>query len=240
MPYDHAPGVLKAEVERHGVAVLGLNTALGRPGEAGLAAVPGREQEFATLFRQALDYAVAIGGNAVHCLAGLVPSEQRPGADAVFLANLARAADAPGEKGVKLLIEPLNARDRPGYFLSRVEHGADGSAEGGRANVRLQFDCYHVQITQGDLIKRIEQFLPVIGHVQVAAVPSRGEPDGCEINYPAIYEALDRVGYTGWVACEYKPRGRTEDGLGWGKRGGIGKGGVVDGGWVVDGGGGGG
>jgi len=91
-----------------------------------------------------------------------------------------------------------------------------------RENVRLQFDCYHVQITQGDLIKRIEQFLPVIGHVQVAAVPSRQEPDEGEVNYPAIYDALDRVGYTGWVACEYKPRGRTEDGLGWGKAWGIG------------------
>ena len=193
MPYDHAPGVLKAEIERHGVAVLGLNTTLGRPGEAGLAAVPGREQEFATLFRQALDYAVAIGGNAVHCLAGLVPPEQRPAADPVFAANLAR-----------------------------VEHGADVIAKVGRANVRLQFDCYHVQITQGDLIKRIEQFLPVIGHVQVAAVPSRGEPDEGEINYPAIYDTLDRVGYAGWVACEYKPRGRTEDGLGWGRAYGIG------------------
>ena len=222
MPYDHAPAVLKAEIERHGVAVLGLNTALGRPGEAGLAAVPGREQEFAALFRLALDYIVAIGGNAVHCLAGLVPPEQRPAADPVFVANLARAADAAGEKGVKLLIEPLNARDRPGYFLSRVEHGADVIVKVGRPNVRLQFDCYHVQITQGDLIKRIEQFLPVIGHVQVAAVPSRQEPDEGEINYPAIYEALDRVGYAGWVSCEYRPRARTEDGLGWGRAYGIG------------------
>jgi hydroxypyruvate isomerase len=207
MPYDHAPGVLKAEIERHGVAVLGLNTALGRPGEAGLAAVPGRQEEFKALFRQALDYAVAIGGNAVHCLAGLVPPEQRPAADPVFVANLARAADAAGEKGVKLLIEPLNARDRPGYFLSRVEHAADVIARCGRPNVRLQFDCYHVQIT----------------HVQVAAVPSRQEPDEGEINYPAIYAALDRVGYDGWVSCEYKPRARTEDGLGWGKAWGIGK-----------------
>jgi hydroxypyruvate isomerase len=224
MPYDQAPSAVKAEADRHGVAVLGLNTALGREGEAGLAAVPGRERDFVVLFRQALDYAVAIGGNAVHCLAGLVPPEQRPAADATFVANLGRAADLAAEKGIKLLIEPLNARDRPGYFLSRVEHATDVIAKVGRANVRLQFDCYHVQITQGDLITRLEQFLPVIGHVQVAAVPSRQEPDEGEVNYPAIYAALDRIGYAGWVACEYRPRGRTEDGLRWGRAWGIGKG----------------
>jgi hydroxypyruvate isomerase len=221
MPYDQAPSAVKAEVDRHDVAVLGLNTALGREGEAGLAAVPGRERDFAVLFRQALDYVTAIGGNAVHCLAGLVPPEQRPAADAVFVSNLGRAADLAAEKSIKLLIEPLNARDRPGYFLARVEHAADVIVKVGRPNVRLQFDCYHVQITQGDLIKRIEQFLPVIGHVQVAAVPSRREPDEGEVNYPAIYETLDRLGYAGWVACEYRPRGRTEDGLGWGRAYGI-------------------
>jgi hydroxypyruvate isomerase len=224
MPYDQAPSAVKAEVDRHGVAVLGLNTALGRDGEAGLAAVPGRERDFAVLFSRALDYAAAIGGNAVHCLAGLVPPEQRPAADATFAANLGRAADLAAEKGIKLLIEPLNARDRPGYFLSRVEHAADVIAKVGRANVRLQFDCYHVQITQGDLITRLERFLPVIGHVQIAAVPSRQEPDEGEVNYPAIYAALDRIGYAGWVACEYRPRGRTEDGLRWGRAWGIGKG----------------
>jgi hydroxypyruvate isomerase len=223
MPYDQSPSAVKAEVDRHGVAVLGLNTALGRDGEAGLAAVPGRERDFAVLFSQALDYAAAIGGNAVHCLAGLVPPEQRPAADATFAANLGRAADLAAEKGIKLLIEPLNARDRPGYFLSRVEHAADVIGKVGRANVRLQFDCYHVQITQGDLITRLERFLPVIGHVQVAAVPSRQEPDEGEVNYPAIYAALDRIGYAGWVACEYRPRGRTEDGLGWGRAWGIGE-----------------
>jgi hydroxypyruvate isomerase len=221
LPYEQAPSEVKAEIKRHGVAVLGLNTPLGRPGEAGLAAVPGREQEFATLFRQALDYIVAIGGRSVHCLAGTVSPEQRPAADPVFVANLSRAADLAAEKGVMLLIEPLNARDRPGYFLSRVEHAAEVIGKVGRPNVRLQFDCYHVQITQGDLITRIEKFLPVIGHVQVAAVPSRGEPDEGEVNYPAIYAALDRLGYAGWIACEYRPRGRTEDGLGWGKAFGL-------------------
>ena len=222
MPYDVAPSAMKAEIDRHGVTMLGLNTALGREGETGLAAVPGREKDFADLFRQALEYVTAIGGRAVHCLAGVIPPEQRPAANAIFVANLSRAADAAAPKGITLLIEPINARDRPNYFLSRVEHAADVIAKVGRPNVKLQFDCYHVQIMQGDLIKRIEQFLPVIGHVQIAAVPTRHEPDEGEVNYPAIYAALDCLGYAGFISCEYRPRGRTEDGLGWGRAFGLG------------------
>jgi len=222
MPYDVAPSAMKSEIDRHRVTMLGLNTALGRDGETGLAAVPGREKDFADLFRQALDYVTAIGGRAVHCLAGVIPPEQRPASDAIFVANLSRAADAAAPKGITLLIEPINARDRPNYFLSRVEHAADVIAKIGRPNVKLQFDCYHVQIMQGDLIKRIEQFLPVIGHVQIAAVPTRHEPDEGEVNYPAIYAALDRLGYAGFISCEYRPRGRTEDGLGWGRAFGLG------------------
>ncbi|HEX4554798.1 MAG TPA: TIM barrel protein, partial [Xanthobacteraceae bacterium] len=179
-------------------------------------------REFAEVFKQALDYAVAIGGSAIHTMAGMVPPEQRPAAERVFVANLARAADLAAQKYIMLLIEPLNARDRPDYFVARVEQAADLIARIDRPNVRIQFDFYHLQIIGGDLLKRFEKFLPLIGHVQVAAVPSRAEPDEGEVNYPAIFEALDRLGYTGWVGCEYKPRGRTEDGLGWGRRYGLG------------------
>ena len=222
VPYEVPASVVKAELDRNGLVMLGLNTARGQPGEFGLAAVPGREAEFAEIFRQALDYAAAIGASAVHCLAGVVPPDRRPAADATLSANLARAADAAAVKNITLLIEPLNTRDRPDYFLNRVEHAADVIAKLGRPNVKIQFDCYHVQIMQGDLIKRIEQFLPVIGHVQVAAVPTRHEPDEGEVNYPAIYAALDRLGYAGFISCEYRPRGRTEDGLGWGRAFGLG------------------
>jgi len=220
-PYDHAPSAVKAELTRHGLTQLGINAPFGREGEFGLAAVPGREREFDTLFRQALDYIVAIGGRAIHCLAGRVPPEQRPAAEQVFVANLARAADLASEKGITLLIEPINPRDRPDYFLTRVEHAADVIAKVGRENVKVQYDFYHVQIVGGDLIRRFEAHLPVIGHVQVAAVPSRHEPDEGEVNYPAIFQMLDRVGYAGWVACEYRPRGRTEDGLSWARPYGI-------------------
>src|SRR5712691_9352634 len=214
-PYDHAPSAVKAEISRHGLTQLGLNTAQGRPGEFGLAAVPGRKREWDTLFKQALDYVVAIGGCQIHCLAGKVPPEQRPAAERVFLENLARAADLAREKNITLLIEPINPRDRPDYFLNRVEHAADVIAKVDRPNVRLQFDFYHVQIVGGDLIRRFETHFPLVGHVQVAAVPSRREPDEGEVNFPAIFELIDRMGYAGWIGCEYRPRGRTEDGLGW-------------------------
>ena len=220
-PYDHAPSAVKAELERCGLTQLGINTPFGREGEFGLAAVPGRERDFELLFRQALDYVVAIGGRAVHCLAGKVKPEQRPAAEQVFGANLARAADLAREKNVTLLIEPINPRDRPDYFLNHVEHAAGIIAKIGRPNVKIQFDFYHVQIVGGDLIKRFEKHLPQIGHVQIAAVPSRHEPDEGEINYPAIFAMLDRIGYSGWIGCEYRPRGRTEDGLGWARPYGV-------------------
>jgi hydroxypyruvate isomerase len=222
-PYEHPPSAVKAELARHGLTQLGLNTAHGlkADGGFGVAAVPGREAEWAALFKQALDYIVAIGGNQIHCLAGKVPPEQRPAAETTFVKNLAQAADAAVAKGITLLIEPINPRDRPDYFLNRVEHAADIIKKTGKANIKIQFDFYHVQIVGGDLIRRFEQHLPFIGHVQVAAVPSRAEPDEGEINFPAIFQMLDRTGYAGWTSCEYKPRARTEDGLGWARAYGV-------------------
>jgi hydroxypyruvate isomerase len=222
-PYDHAPSAIRAELDRHGLTQLGLNTALGsRDGDSGLAAMPGRERDWDVAFQQALDSVVAIGGTAIHCMAGKVPSEQRPAAERTFIANLARAADLARAKNITLLIEPINPRDRPNYFLNRVEHAADIIAKVERPNVKIQFDFYHVQIVGGDLITRFEKHLPLVGHVQIAAVPSRAEPDEGEINYPGVFAALDRLGWAGFTACEYKPRGRTEDGLTWGRAYGIG------------------
>ena len=214
-PYDVGAAAVKAELSRHGLTQLGINTPLGREGESGLAALPGRERDWEAAFERALDYAVAIGGSAIHCLAGCMPPGQRPAAESVFLRNLARAAELAASAGIMLLIEPLNPRDRPDYFLSRVENAADIVKRIGAANLRIQFDFYHVQIVGGDLIRRLEAHLPLIGHVQVAAVPSRREPDEGEVNYPEIFAALDRCSYAGHVGCEYRPRGRTEEGLGW-------------------------
>jgi hydroxypyruvate isomerase len=218
-PYDTASAAVKAELERHGLTQLGVNTPQGP--EFGLTAVPGRERDFEAAFKRALDYIVAIGGTAIHCMAGVVPVNEQPAAEKVFIANLTRAAAEAKNSNITLLIEPINPRDRPGYFLSHVEHAADLVGKIGAPNVRIQFDFYHNQIVGGDLIKRFEKFLPVIGHAQIAAVPTRGEPDEGEIAYPAVFEAMDRLGYAGWIGCEYKPRTRTADGLGWATRYGV-------------------
>jgi hydroxypyruvate isomerase len=221
-PYDVPASEVKAAIARNKLTVLGINTPPGaRDGEFGLAAIPSREKEFQDVFARALAYSAAIGGSAVHCLAGKVPPEQRPAAERVFIDNLRTAADFAAAKNIGLLIEPINGRDRPNYFLNRVEHAADIIARAAKPNIRLQFDFYHVQIVGGDLIHRLEQFLPVIGHLQCAAVPTRHEPDEGEVNYPAVFEAVDALGYQGWIGAEYRPRGRTEDGLGWARQYGI-------------------
>ncbi len=221
-PYDVPPAHVKAALERNKIAVLGLNTPPGeRDGEFGLAAIPGREKDWQALFARALEYITAIGGSAVHCLAGKVSPEQRPAAERVYIDNLKAAADLAAAKNITLLIEPINPRDRPNYFLNRVEHAADIIAKAGRANIKIQFDFYHVQIVGGDLITRLEKHLPDIGHLQCAAVPVRHEPDGGEVNYPFVFAEVDRLGFSGWIGCEYRPRAKTEAGLGWGRQYGL-------------------
>ena len=221
-PYDVPASAVKEAIERNKLTVLGINTLQGeREGEFGYAAVPGREREWQATFDKALDYIATIGGSAVHCLAGKVAPEQRPAAERVYVQNLQRAADQAAAKNIGLLIEPINPRDRPNYFLNHVEHAADVIAKAGRPNIKMQFDFYHVQIVGGDLMHRFERLLPVIGHLQCAAVPVRHEPDSGEINYPFVFAEVDRLGYNGWIGCEYRPRGRTEDGLGWARPYGV-------------------
>jgi hydroxypyruvate isomerase len=221
-PYDVPASQVKAALERNNLTVLGLNTPPGeREGEFGLAAVPGRGKDWQALFARALDYITAIGGNAVHCLAGKVPPEQRPAAERVFIDNLKAAADLAAAKNIMLLIEPINPRDRPNYFLNHVEHAAAIIAKAGKPNIKIQFDFYHLQIVGGDLVTRLEKYLPMVGHLQCAAVPVRHEPDGGEINYPFVFAEVDRLGFAGWIGCEYRPRAKTEAGLGWGKAYGL-------------------
>lgn len=216
-PYDVPAAQVKKAIARNNLTILGINTPLGqRAGSFGVAAVPGREREFDAVYAQALEYITAIGGTAIHVLAGMAAPQDRAGAERVFIANLQRAADLAAAKNIMLLIEPINARDRPNYFLNTVEHAAGIIAKAAKTNIRMQFDFYHVQIVGGDLINRLEKYLPVIGHLQCAAVPSRHEPDEGEVNYKAVFEAVDRLGYRGWIGAEYRPRGRTETGLAWG------------------------
>jgi hydroxypyruvate isomerase len=221
-PYDVAASQVKVAIERNALTVLGINTPPGAgDGEFGVAAIPGREREFREVFGRALDYISAIGGSAVHCLAGKVPPEQRPAAERVFIDNLKGAADLAAARNINLLIEPINAIDRPDYFLNRVEHAAGIIAKAAKPNIRMQFDFYHVQIVGGDIVRRMAKFMPVIGHLQCAAVPMRHEPDEGEVNYSYVFGEVDRLGYSGWIGAEYRPRFGTEAGLGWAKPYGV-------------------
>jgi hydroxypyruvate isomerase len=221
-PYEVAPSAMKTEIDRHGLTILNINSPPSSAGESGLAALPGREREFDALFGKALDYVTAIGGTSIHVLAGVVPPNERPAAENTIVANLTRAADAAAAKNIFLLLEPLNQRDRPDYFFSRIEHIADVIAKVGRSNVKIMYDFYHVQVMQGDVLKRMEAHLPLIGHVQFAGPPSRTPPQTGELNYPVIFDAIDTMGWTGWVGAEYGPGGPTVDSLNWGKPYGIG------------------
>lgn len=219
-PYDVPAEAVKAACGAGGLTPLGLNTIRGdaTKGDFGLGALPGREADFAAAVDQSIAYCTAAGFRSIHALAGVVPADRRDDAKAVFAANLETAANKAADHGLTILLEPLNPRDAPGYFYSTVEEAADMMAMVGRPNVRLMFDCYHVGVAQGDVLRRLERHLPLIGHIQIAAVPSRTEPDEGELDYAAIFNALEGLGYDGWIGCEYKPRGDTDAGLDWMRR----------------------
>jgi 2-dehydrotetronate isomerase len=217
-PYEFPVEVLRDRLAAAGVRLTGLNTQPGdrASGEFGFAGVPGREDQARRDFAQALVYATALGAPLIHVMAGVVSPEQRAAARRTYVANLRAAAREAAGAGVTLILEPLNTRDAPAYLVSRSDEVAEIIAEIGEPNVKLLFDVYHVQIMEGDLLTRLERHRGVIGHVQVAGVPDRAEPDERnEVNYRAIFGKLDAIGYEGLVGLEYKPRGRTEDGLVW-------------------------
>ena len=214
-PYEFPIPELKARLANASLSLTGLNTAPGdlKAGEWGLAAVPGRERDFEAHFDMAFEYATALGASVIHVMAGNVAADEKT--RATYVANLRKASQKASSHKLTLVLEPLNRRDMPKYFVSRSDDIVALLAEIDRPNVKLLFDVYHVQIMEGDLIKRLEKPRPYIGHVQIAAVPSRAEPDEGEVNLRAIFGALDAIGYQGFVGLEYKPRGRTEDGLKW-------------------------
>jgi hydroxypyruvate isomerase len=215
-PYAVAAEEVKAALDETGLPMLGLNTVPGdlAAGDFGLAALPGREAEARAAIEQAVTYAARIGAANVHVMAG--KTDGGAAAEETFRENLRFACDRAGAHGIGVLIEPINHRDVPGYHLSRVEHAAGIIADLGQGNLRLMFDCYHTQIMQGDLTRRIEAHLPLIGHIQIAAVPDRGEPDAGEVNYPELLKSIAGFGYALPIGAEYKPRGAsTAAGLDW-------------------------
>jgi 2-dehydrotetronate isomerase len=216
-PYEFSIAALKGRLQSAGVTLTGLNTVPGdvSKGEWGMAGMPGRETEFNHDFDQALDYASALGASVIHVMAGRLPPDQHKAALKTYITNIRASAKKAAATGITLILEPLNSRDMPNYLVSRSDDIVEILKEIGEPNVKLLFDAYHVQIMEGDLIKRLEKHRDAIGHVQIAAVPSRAEPDEGEVNFAAIFAALDAIGYDSYVGLEYKPRGKTEDGLRW-------------------------
>ena len=228
-PYAYAPAQLAALLQAHGLQQVLFNAPPGDwdAGERGMACIPGREAEFRDGMAQAVEYALALGCSRIHVMAGLVPQ----GADAsvvrnTYIANVRYAArlatKLAAPHGIHILLEPINGRDMPGYFLNRQDQAHALLAEIAEPNVKVQMDLYHCQIVEGDLAMKIRQYLPTgnIGHFQIAGVPERHEPDVGEINYSYLFQLLDKLGWDGWIGCEYRPaRGNaphgTSDGLGW-------------------------
>ena len=213
-PYAFPATMIAAELVRHGLVMNGINTPPGEAGEFGLAAVVGQEVRFRAGFEQALAYATVVGASTIHCMSGLASADQDM-ARRTFLDNFRWASREAVGAGVTLLVEPLNAVDRPGYFVSRSDDVVALLHELACDNVKLLFDVYHIQIMEGDLLRRLERHWPFIGHVQLASVPGRHEPDEGEVAFRAILDELVTRGWSGFVGAEYNPRGGTQDGLVW-------------------------
>ncbi len=217
-PYEFAADELKARLAEAGLVQALFNAPPGdwAAGERGIAALPGREDEFRRAVDTALDYARVLGNDKLHVMAGLAPAgTDRARMRDVYLGNLAYAAKAAQAAGLMVVIEPINTRDMPGYFLNRQDDGQAICREVGAPNLRVQFDCYHCQIVEGDIARKLERDFAGIGHIQIAGVPERHEPDLGELNYPYLFERIDALGYDGWIGCEYRPKAGTSDGLGW-------------------------
>jgi hydroxypyruvate isomerase len=222
-PYEYPAATLAAELKGHGLRQVLFNSPPGdwKAGERGIAALPGREQEFRDGFLLALEYGLALESPRIHAMAGLAPK----GADrahllSVYTANLAWAAERAQAAGIDLLIEPIAQRNVPGFFLNRQEEAHAIAAEIGAPNLKILMDLFHCQVEEGDLAMRIRKYLADpktarVGHFQIAGVPERHEPDTGEVRFSYLYDLIDQLKYEGWIGCEYIPAGNTSAGLGW-------------------------
>ena len=219
-PYAYPEKTIKDLLDKHDLKLALINAPAGDwdGGERGFGACPGKETAFCESVEQALRYAKALECPRIHVMSGVTGEiKDRKACEADWLSNLAWAADEAKKVNISISIEPLNSRDMPGYFLSHQDEALDLIDRLGKDNVQLQFDTYHAQIMDGDITRRIERLKGKYGHVQIASVPERHEPDEGELNYDAVFAALDSVGFAGYLGCEYNPRGLTESGLDWAK-----------------------
>jgi hydroxypyruvate isomerase len=217
-PYAEPADLLAGELRRNGLEQVLFNLPPGdwAAGERGIACQPDRVAEFEDGVGRAIEYARALGCRRINCLAGIAPAgAERAELLSVMEGNLRFAARALARENIELLVEPINDRDMPGFLLNRSADTLALIERVGEPNVKLQYDVYHMQIMEGDLARSLQRELPRIGHVQIADNPGRHEPGSGEINYPFLFDWLDRIGYTGWVSAEYIPAGDTAAGLGW-------------------------
>ncbi|CAM5780184.1 Hydroxypyruvate isomerase OS=Rhizobacter sp. Root404 OX=1736528 GN=ASC76_07165 PE=3 SV=1 [Rhizobacter fulvus] len=220
-PYDHPPAEIAARLADNGLKQVLFNAPPGDwiAGERGIASHAERRDEFRRgLLEQALPYALALGCPRIHVMAGLMPAGiERPALRATYVANLAWAAREAAAVGLDLLIEPINKRDIPGYLLNRQDDAHEIVGEIDAPNLKVQMDLYHCQIVEGDVAMKLRKYLPTgrVGHLQIAGVPDRHEPDQGELNHPYLFDVIDELGYTGHIGCEYRPRAGTSAGLGW-------------------------
>ncbi|GAA2932694.1 MULTISPECIES: 2-oxo-tetronate isomerase [Streptomyces] len=223
LPYTYDRTELRQRLDDHGLRQVLFNAPAGawESGERGIAALPGREAELRSGIARALEYAAALDCPRLHVMAGLVPPDVTPKERAehrdTYLANLEWAAERAAESGVDILVEPINGRDMPGYFLSRQAEAHAVVREVGAPNLKVQLDLYHCQIVEGDLTTTLRRDLPTgrVGHLQIAGVPDRHEPDSGELDVRHLFGVVDDLGFDGWIGCEYIPRAGTSEGLGW-------------------------
>jgi 2-dehydrotetronate isomerase len=211
------PALLRKTCRDEGVELLAFNSEAGdvRRGEFGLAALPRRQSDFAASIARAIAYAGAAGASAIHVLAGLSAEEHKADSHQTFIENMRLAAEAASVLKLTLLLEPMNTKDRPGYFYSTVDEVIAMLATIGRENVRLLFDVYHVAMTGTDVAAALRRTASSIGHIQLAGVPDRGEPDEGDVDFRTVFKTIKEIRYRGWVGCEYRPRTTPEAGLGW-------------------------
>ena len=221
-PYDFAAADIKARLTQYGLTQVLFNCPPGdwSKGERGLGSLPGREDEFKRSFEKALSYVDVLGNKRLHVMAGLMqPGKTRDEHRATYVKNLAWAAGQVGARDLMLVVEPINTRDIPGFFLNRQDEAHAICDEvnkiAGGDKLKVQMDFYHCQIVEGDLAMKFKQYFKGVGHIQIAGVPERHEPDLGEINHPYLFKLIDELGYDGWIAGEYRPKGKTSDGLAW-------------------------
>ena len=217
-PYDFSSAQIKGELEVNGLTQVLFNLPAGdwAKGERGIACHPDRTEEFRAGVDLAIAYAKVLGNTRINCLAGIRPSGVDEALmESTLVDNLRYAADRLQAEGIDLVMEMINTRDIPGFYLTTTKQALAIREQVGGRNLSLQYDIYHMQIMEGDLARTMEQHLPAIRHVQLADNPGRHEPGTGEINYAFLFGHLDRLGYQGWIGCEYKPLTTTEAGLGW-------------------------